>query len=152
MLDDAADLYQKLIMERARTPRHAGAPAAFDAEAEGDNPMCGDRVHLWIRRGGDGRIAELRHATRGCAICQASADLLGDAAIGRNRAEIEALREDFEAMVHSGAVPARAVFQELQALAGVHEYRSRIRCATLPWQALTKALAQTGVLAETGEV
>ena len=142
MLDDVADLYQSLIMERARTPRHAGAPKAYDAEAEGDNPMCGDRVHLWIRRGGDGRIEEVRHATRGCAICQASADLLSDAALGRNTQEIGTLRQDFESMVSSGVVPDDAAFADLQALAGVHEYRSRIRCATLPWQALSAALAE----------
>lgn len=142
MLDDVADLYQKLIMERARAPRHAGVPAAFDAEAEGDNPMCGDKVHLWIRRGGDGRIEDVRHATRGCAICQASADLLSDAALGRDPEEIGMLREDFESMVSSGAVPEDPAFADLQVLAGVHEYRSRIRCATLPWQALSAALAQ----------
>jgi nitrogen fixation NifU-like protein len=142
MLDDVADLYQSLIMERARTPRHAGALTIFDAEAEGDNPMCGDRVHLWVRRGGDGRIEEVRHATRGCAICQASADLLSDAALGRDTAEIATLRQDFESMVSSGAVPDDAAFNDLRALAGVHEYRSRIRCATLPWQALSAALAQ----------
>jgi nitrogen fixation NifU-like protein len=142
MLDDVADLYQRLIMERARSPRHAGAPAVFDAEAEGDNPMCGDRVHLWVRRGGDGRIEEVRHATRGCAICQASADLLGDAVVGRDAESIKTLRKDFEAMVSSGVIPADPAFADLRALAGVHEYRSRIRCATLPWQALTAALAQ----------
>ncbi len=140
MLDDVADLYQRLIMERARAPRHAGAPAVFDAEAEGDNPMCGDRVHLWIRRGGDGRIEEVRHATKGCAICQASADLLSDAAVGRNAEGVTAMRQDFEAMVSSGVIPKDAAFADLQALAGVHEYRSRIRCATLPWQALAAAL------------
>jgi nitrogen fixation NifU-like protein len=142
MLDDVADLYQRLIMERARAPRHAGAPAVFDAEAEGDNPMCGDRVHLWIRRGGNGRIEEVRHATRGCAICQASADLLGDAVVGRDAENVKALRKDFEGMVSSGVIPADAAFSDLRALAGVHEYRSRIRCATLPWQALAAALAQ----------
>ena len=139
MLDDAADLYQSLIMERARKPRHAGKPLVFDAEAEGTNPMCGDRVHLWISRDGDGRIADLRHETRGCAICLASADLLGEAALGKDGMEIARLNRDFTAMVESGGTP-EAALGDLRALAGVHEYRSRIRCATLPWQALTAAL------------
>ena len=128
-------------MDRARAPHHAGAPAVFDAEAQGDNPMCGDRVHLWIRRGDDGRIEEMRHSTKGCAICQASADLLGDAAVGQDAASMMALRQNFDSMVTTGAIPHDAVFGDLQALAGVHEYRSRIRCATLPWQALMAALA-----------
>jgi nitrogen fixation NifU-like protein len=142
MLDDAADLYQKLIMERARSPRHAGELTEFDAEAEGDNPMCGDRVHLWLKRDPAGRIAAVSHATRGCAICLASADLLGDAVIGKGPKTVAALSREFETMVSTGAVPEAAEFADLRALAGVHEYRSRIRCATLPWQALNAALAK----------
>ena len=146
MQDDALDLYQDLVMQRARQPRHAGAPPRYDAEAEGDNPMCGDRVRLYLRHGNDGAIAELGHETRGCAICIASADLLADAVTGRDPARAMALGDEVEAMVASGTPPDDAEFGDLRALAGVHPYRSRHRCATLPWQALRAALAKAGEL------
>lgn len=136
------DLYQRLIMERARAPRHAGRLDVFDAEAEGDNPMCGDRVHLRLRCD-HGMIADVSHETRGCAICIAAADLLADAVIGTDRAAAEEIADAFEAMVVEGHVPDREDFAELRALSGVHEYRSRHRCATLPWQALRVALGKT---------
>ncbi|HQT61425.1 MAG TPA: SUF system NifU family Fe-S cluster assembly protein [Acidiphilium sp.] len=139
---DVGDLYQRLIMDRARAPLHAGRPAAFDAEAEGDNPMCGDRVQLRLSCSG-GAIGEVWHETRGCAICIASADLMADAVTGRTRTAANELAGAFETMVASGAVPDREDFTELRALSGVHEYRSRHRCATLPWQALRAALTKT---------
>ncbi|MGC9268719.1 Fe-S cluster assembly sulfur transfer protein SufU [Acidiphilium sp.] len=139
---NADDLYQNLIMDRVRAPRHAGDLAIFDAEAESDNPMCGDRVHLRIRCEG-ARLGALRHETRGCAICVAAADLMGDVVVGKARADIDDLAEAFNTMIATGAIPERADFAELRALAGVHGYRSRHRCATLPWQALRAALGKT---------
>lgn len=133
------DLYQSLIMDRARKPRHAGSLESFDGQAEGDNPMCGDRVHVWVRRK-HGAIADLRHETRGCAICISAADLMSDAVIGKPDSATFELADAFEAMITSGAVPDRADFTDLRALAGVHDYRSRHRCALLPWQALRSAL------------
>ena len=144
-MQDAAsieDLYQNLIMERARAPRHAGALAAFDAEAEGDNPMCGDRVLLRIRRD-QSRIADMTHETRGCAICVSAADLMGDAVIGKSFDEIRDVADAFEVMIATGNAPDRPDFDDLRALSGVHTYRSRHRCATLPWQALRAALGKT---------
>ncbi|MDD2876424.1 MAG: SUF system NifU family Fe-S cluster assembly protein [Acidiphilium sp.] len=136
------DLYQSLIMDRARSPRHAGRLDEFDAEAEGDNPMCGDRVHVRLRREG-GKIGILCHETRGCAICISAADLMGDAAIGKADTEIHDLADAFEAMIVTGVIPDRLDFLDLRALAGVHAYRSRHRCATLPWQALRAAIGKT---------
>jgi nitrogen fixation NifU-like protein len=141
-MSETDDLYQALIMQRARAPVHAGRLDQFDAEAEGDNPMCGDRVHLAITCD-DGRVRQLRHETKGCAICIAAAELMGDAVIGKSRDEIDDLAQAFDGMVSGGMVPERADFADLRALAGVHEYRSRHRCALLPWQALGAALAKT---------
>lgn len=139
---DTEDLYQALIMDRARAPRHAGKLEPFDTETEGDNPMCGDRVRLRIRCD-DGVIAGIAHETRGCAICIAAADLMSDAVTGKDQAAIETMADRFEAMIVEGTTPDHDDFTELRALAGVHEYRSRHRCATLPWQALRGALAKT---------
>jgi nitrogen fixation NifU-like protein len=127
-----AEIYQALIMERARTPRHAGKPEIFEAQGQGDNPLCGDRIHLYLA--GD----EVFHESRGCAIMTASADLMADAVAGLSAPQIAGLRAAFEAVVTTGA-PDPSI-GDLNALAGVSEYRSRIRCATLPWAALAAAL------------
>ncbi len=133
-MSDTADLYQALILDRTKNPRHAGRPAAFDAQAEGDNPMCGDHVHIFVQRDG----TKINHLSRGCAIMVASAELMADAVAGLTPEQIAERRVAFEAMVNTGA-EAKSL-GELNALAGVSEYRSRIRCATLPWSALTQAL------------
>jgi nitrogen fixation NifU-like protein len=135
MMTDTAELYQALIMDRTKQPRFAGRPEAFDAEGEGDNPICGDRVHIYLTHPG-----HTRHVSRGCAIMSASADLMAEAVAGKAPGDIAALHRAFEAMVTTGhADPALG---ELNALAGVAEYRSRIRCATLPWSALAEALKE----------
>ena len=132
MMSANEQLYQDLVMDRARNPRHAGRPAVFDAEGEGDNPICGDRVHVF-RRGGD-----VSHESQGCAILIASADLMADAVAGADAAQIRQLRSAFEAVVNGGREDP--CLGNLNALGPVSEYRSRIRCATLPWSALEKAL------------
>jgi nitrogen fixation NifU-like protein len=131
---DNADLYQALIMDRTKNPRHAGRPDVFDAEGHGDNPMCGDRIHVYLRR--DGTV--VTHEGRGCAIMTASADLMADAVAGLSHQEFTQRRAAFEAVVTTGA--ADPFLGDLNALAGVAAYRSRIRCATLPWSALADAL------------
>jgi nitrogen fixation NifU-like protein len=140
MFEDLRDLYQDVILDRGRTPRHGQRLAVFDADAKGDNPMCGDRVHVFARHT-DGRIAELGFAARGCAVSIASADLLAEAVIGLTDAEALAMGEAFGAMAKQGGSddPSLAA---LQPLSGVAAYPSRIKCATLPWAALRAALTK----------
>jgi nitrogen fixation NifU-like protein len=133
-MSDTAELYQALIVERTKNPRHAGKPAVFDAEGEGDNPMCGDHVHVYVTTDG----TQVTHVSRGCAIMTASAELMADAVAGLTRAQIAQRRAAFEAVVNTGKPDPS--LGELNALSGVAEYRSRIRCATLPWSALAAAL------------
>ena len=137
-------LYQTLIMDRARAPLNGSLLECFDAEAEGNNPMCGDRLTLRVRLDDGGRIEAAGFSARGCAISVASADLMADAVRGLDAGEARALGERFGAMVATGEVPADARFAELGALAGVHEFRSRVRCATLAWSALDRALSEGG--------
>jgi nitrogen fixation NifU-like protein len=129
----SAELYQSLIMDRSRAPRFAGAPASYTATASGKNPLCGDETTVFVTH--DGTV---RHTSSGCAILLASADLMAEAATGLNPTQIATLHQAFEATVTTGA--ANAQLGNLNALAGVHEYRSRLRCATLPWAALQDAL------------
>ncbi len=139
MFDDLRDLYQETILDRSRHPRHGRRPAAFDATANGDNPMCGDRCQVFVRRDADGRIADIGFEARGCAISVASADLMADAVAGLDAEQAHALSRQFGALARTGEGDAPAL-DALRPLAGVHEYPSRVKCATLPWHALVAAL------------
>ena len=142
--DDLRDLYQEVILDHGRHPRHAHRLEAFDATAKGDNPMCGDRVQVWVKLDGD-TIADTGFEARGCAISVASADLMAETVKGRSRNDTQALFEAFRELARTGACPhCDAALNEpldrLAPLAGVHEYPSRVKCATLPWHALIAAL------------
>lgn len=142
--DDLRDLYQEVILDHGRHPRHAHRLDAFDATAKGDNPMCGDRVQVWVKFDGDS-IAEAGFEARGCAISVASADLMAETVQGRSRADTQALFEAFRELARTGTCPhcdggLNEPLERLAPLAGVHEYPSRVKCATLPWHALIAAL------------
>ncbi len=142
MFEDLRDLYQQVILDRGRKPHHGRRLEVFDAEARGDNPMCGDRVQVFVRRDGEA-VAEVGFEARGCAISIASADLMAEAVIGKTADEIAELTTAFTGMARTGngGAPQLAT---LRPLAGVHEYPSRIKCATLPWMALKAAMAGKG--------
>ncbi len=135
-------LYQELILDRARAPRNGAPLACFDAQAEGNNPMCGDRLRLQVKRDARGAIEAVGFEARGCAISVASADLMADSVRGLSVQDVRRLRARFGDMVSTGHIPADREFDQLGALAGVHEFRSRVRCATLAWSALEQALSE----------
>ena len=149
--DALRDLYQEVILEHGRHPRHMRRLEPADAVARGDNPMCGDRVEVRLRYGPGGVVREAAFEARGCAISVASADLMVEAAAGQDPVALRSLAARFEAMVRTGAslnVAGDAGCPDcadrlagLLPLAGVHDYPSRIKCATLPWNALLAALA-----------
>lgn len=148
MFDELRDLYSDVIRQHGRRPAHAGKPERFDASARGDNPMCGDRVQVFVRSE-DGRVAEARFEARGCEITTASADLMCEAVTGLPGEEVKTLAGQVERMARTGACPecegeaetARRL-EELRPLSAVHEYPSRVRCVTLPWDALLAALGE----------
>lgn len=145
MFDDLRDLYQEVILDHGRRPRHMRKPAAFDATARGDNPMCGDRIQVWVKYGPEGEVADAGFEARGCAISVASADLMTEVVGGRSPDDIRTLFKAFRDMATSGTCPECAAalkesLERLEPLAGVHEYPSRVKCATLPWHALVAAL------------
>ncbi len=147
MFDDLRDLYQEVILDHGRRPRHAHRPERVDATAKGDNPMCGDRVQVFLRYSPDGTIAETGFDARGCAISIASADLMAETVQGRTLDDARALFAAFREMARTGLCPEcdgdkfEEPLERLQPLSGVHEYPSRVKCATLPWHALVAALA-----------
>ena len=138
---DIGELYQEVILDRGRHPRHQHRLEPFDCAAKGDNPMCGDRVEVRVRMDGD-RIAQAGFEARGCAISIASADLMAEAVTGHTGAAVQDLAERFRAMVQTGECPDCRDLEALRPLAGVHEFKSRLKCATLPWDALLAALKE----------
>ncbi|HEY5301236.1 MAG TPA: iron-sulfur cluster assembly scaffold protein, partial [Acetobacteraceae bacterium] len=88
---DLRDLYQETILDHGRNPRHGHRPESFDASAKGDNPMCGDRVRVFVKYAPDGAIAEAGFEARGCAISVASADLMAEVVAGRTPQDTRAL-------------------------------------------------------------
>lgn len=137
MFEDVLDLYSDAIREHSRSTRHAVRPAGFDGQARGDNPMCGDRVTVFVRRAGDG-VAEAGFEARGCELTRASADLMCEAVAGRSAADVRRMADEVEAMARTGQ--CAACEPGLRVLSAVHDYPSRVRCVTLPWAALVSAL------------
>jgi nitrogen fixation NifU-like protein len=145
MFSELRDLYSAEIIERGRRPLHMQRLAAFDASAKGDNPMCGDRIHVFVRRDADGTIAETGYEARGCELTKASADLMVEAVQGRSAEDTGALFAQFRDMAQTGVCPSdEGPWVALKPLSNVHEYPSRIKCATLPWTALVAALDGRG--------
>jgi nitrogen fixation NifU-like protein len=143
--DELRDLYQEVILDHGRHPRHGQRLTAFDATAKGDNPMCGDRVQVWLRYGPQDRIEQAGFEARGCAISVASADLMAETVRGRTKQDTRALFAAFRELARTGHCPACEArlaepLERLAPLSGVHEYPSRVKCATLPWHALIAAL------------
>ncbi|HTW73798.1 MAG TPA: SUF system NifU family Fe-S cluster assembly protein [Steroidobacteraceae bacterium] len=143
---DLKELYREVILDHNRSPRNFGTLQPADAEANGHNPLCGDRLHLTVRMEGE-RLADVRFQGQGCAISVASASLMSEAVKGKSRAEISGLYEQVHALL-TGRLPAdatdgRAALGKLAALAGVAEFPARVKCASLCWHTLEAALAQT---------
>ncbi|MCX8132540.1 MAG: SUF system NifU family Fe-S cluster assembly protein [Roseococcus sp.] len=139
--EELRDLYQEVILDHGRRPRNHLRLDPCDASARGDNPMCGDRVELFLRFAPDGRIARAAFLGRGCAVSQASASLLTETVPGLTPAEAKALAARLREMARTGARDeSTEALARLSALSGVHEFPSRVKCATLAWHALEAAL------------
>ncbi|HEX5314182.1 MAG TPA: SUF system NifU family Fe-S cluster assembly protein [Gammaproteobacteria bacterium] len=138
---DLAALYRDLIIDHNRSPRNFHALDPPCRSAEGYNPLCGDRLTVYLRLDGD-RIEEAAFQGSGCAISTASASLMTESLRGRTPAEARELFRDVRALLTGGDdAPAADELGKLGALAGVRAYPSRVKCATLAWHTLQSALA-----------
>ena len=144
------ELYQEVILDHSRHPRHYGRLEGASHKAEGYNPLCGDRVTVWLKLGEDGRVADIRFEGKGCAISQASASLMTDMLKGRTVAEAQKLMEGFLHLVKGeGAGALREDDHErLDVMAGVSAFPMRVKCATLAWHTMKSAL-EGGATAKT---
>lgn len=155
--EELRDLYRELILDHARSPRHFGKLSAATHTAEGINPLCGDKLKLYLRIDADERIHDACFEGSGCAISVASASLLTDTIIGKRTHDALAF---FVALVgrlaggtgagDEGSAPrAQIDLGKLRALEGVKEFPSRVKCATLAWHALNSAIHQKQAPAST---
>ena len=141
MSEDLTDLYQEVVLEHAKRPRNFGPLAGETHHAEGLNPLCGDRITVHVRMDEGGRVAEARFEGSGCAISKASASVMTGVVKGRSSAEIDRLFERFHALVTEGPRPGDdEALGKLAVFGGVHDYPTRVKCASLAWHALRQAL------------
>lgn len=138
-MSDLTDLYQAVILDHNKRPRHRGKLPTANRVASGDNPTCGDNCTVYLRLEGD-RIAEITFEGAGCAISQASASLMTTQLQGQTVAEAKKAFAEFKDIVTTGRQPEE--FSETAAFAGVHAFPARIKCATLGWHAALDALNQ----------
>ncbi|HEX7011245.1 MAG TPA: SUF system NifU family Fe-S cluster assembly protein [Steroidobacteraceae bacterium] len=137
---DLKELYRDVIVDHNRHPRNFGKLEPADASADGHNPLCGDKLTLYVSLDGE-RIREAKFEGSGCAISVASASLLTEAVKGRTKSEVRALFEDVHALLtrqDAEIDPAR--LGKLAALGGVREFPARVKCASLCWHTLNAAL------------
>jgi len=140
-MSDLSDLYQEVILDHNRRPRNYGALADATRVADGHNPLCGDKLKLYVKLDGD-RIADIAFQGSGCAISKASASLMTDAVKGRAVSEAMALFERFHQVVTTPVDEPidEASVGKLAVLAGVREFPVRVKCASLAWHTLKAAL------------
>ena len=141
---DLRDLYQDIILDHGQHPRNFRAQEHPSHFANGHNPLCGDRVTVYVTLEGE-RVKDVSFQGRGCAISQASASLMTEILKGKTLAEAEALFRGFHAKVTGGAEPATPAaladdMERLEPLTGVKSYPARVKCATLAWHAFEAAL------------
>jgi len=138
---ELAELYQQVILDHNRSPRNFRAIENADRTAHGDNPLCGDKIVVYVKLAGD-RIEDLSFQGSGCAISQASASLMTSTLRGKSVAEAEDLFRRFHAMVTGDPEkpPQQAGLGKLAAFAGVREYPARVKCANLAWHTVRAAL------------
>jgi nitrogen fixation protein NifU and related proteins len=149
MQDELRDLYQEVILDHGKHPRNHRRPEDASHHARGDNPMCGDRVEVFLKLGADGTIQDAAFQGRGCAISQASASMMTELVTGKTVGQAKALFEGFHRLCtdadhdHDHAPPEGvdpADLERLAVMSGVRQFPMRVKCATLAWHTLNTAL------------
>jgi nitrogen fixation NifU-like protein len=137
MTDDLAELYQELILDHSRSPRNFRVLAGYNHMAQGDNPICGDNYTLYAVIDGN-VIREIAFQGSGCAISKASASILTESLKGKTVDEAKAMFAKVRDMVTTGHT--NGDLGKITALAGVHKFPARVKCAVLPWHAIIAAI------------
>lgn len=149
MLDDLRELYQEVILDHGKRPRNFRRIEDATLHAHGNNPLCGDKLVLYLALDGEGVIRDVSFLGQGCAISVASASLMTEMLKGKTREAAERLFHSFHKMCTEGEAPSPGPdleedWERLQVLAGVREFPVRVKCATLAWHTLEAAMHGEG--------
>lgn len=136
-MHELGDLYQEIILDHYKKPRNAGRLEEPSCSASGDNPLCGDKISVTVKKAGD-KVEDIRWKGAGCAISTASASLMSEAIKGKSTKDIDALFHKFHDMV-TGKGGSDGL-EKLEVFSGVSEYPVRVKCASLAWHTLMAAL------------
>lgn len=141
-MDDLSDLYQDIILIHNKRPRNQGELESPTGDAEGYNPLCGDRVHVYVRQDDAGNLEAISFTGKACAICTASTSIMTEAVKQKSRAEVDAKIAEALQLLTSREEPTFDILElgDFAALAGVRQFPARVKCATLGWHTLESAL------------
>ncbi len=145
---DLKELYRDVILDHNKRPRNFGRIEPADSHADGHNPLCGDRLTVWLRLKDD-RIEDIRFEGKGCAISTASASLMTEAVKGKDRAAVHSLYGRIHSLLTQQDAAADESLGKLAALSGVREFPARVKCASLCWHTLNAALERSAATVST---
>ena len=142
------ELYQELILEHGKNPRNLGKTENFNKDAKGNNPLCGDNVHVYLKLNDQRKVEDISFEGSGCAISMASASIMTDLIKGKSDNEAKEIIEDFLGMIKENPELKTNLLKEddktkLMCLSGVKQYPMRVKCATLSWHTLISAIDNT---------
>jgi nitrogen fixation NifU-like protein len=142
MIPEIEELYQEVILDHSRRPRNFGELSDATVRVHGDNPACGDEIHLAVKFDIDGGLQDIKFTGRGCAISQASASLMTMKLKGKTRPEATQMLRAFHDLVTKDASELPKTLGDLRVMKGVRNFPQRVKCAMLPWRAVEQAFEQ----------
>ena len=153
---DLKDLYQEIILDHGKNPRNLGKTDDFNKDAKGNNPLCGDNVHVYLKLNGQKIVEDISFEGSGCAISMASASIMTDMVRGKEEKEVKEIVTDFLGMIKEKDSLETNILKDdektkLMSLSGVKQYPMRVKCATLSWHTLTSALDNSDQIVKTEE-
>ena len=139
------ELYQEIILDHGKNPRNLRKTENFNKDAKGHNPLCGDKVHIYLKLNENKKIEDISFEGQGCAISMASASIMTDLVKGKEEFEVKEIVNDFLDMIKEKDQLNSNILNEddktkLMCLSGVKQYPMRVKCATLSWHTLTSAI------------
>ena len=139
------ELYQEIILDHGKNPRNLRKTENFNKDAKGHNPLCGDKVHVYLKLNENKKVEDISFEGQGCAISMASASIMTDLVKGKEEFEVKEIVSDFLDMIKEKDELNNNILHEddktkLMCLSGVKQYPMRVKCATLSWHTLTSAI------------
>ena len=153
---DLKDLYQEIILDHGKNPRNLGKFDNYNKDAKGNNPLCGDNVHVYLRLNENKKVEDIAFEGHGCAISMASASIMTDMVRGKEEKEVKEIVTDFLGMIKEKDSLETNILKDdektkLMSLSGVKQYPMRVKCATLSCHTLTSALDNSDQIVKTEE-